>query len=537
MSVEPSAPAASDTPAIEAIDGGGSRTCAAVEHHVVTGTVDGAELTVGAEVHALQVLALQRAVEVEFLAAEDRIGHARRILAEPVESMPAVAALDELDRALDHLGVPAASAPAAAPEVPAVRSKSTALVVAAPREVATTSSTASPARLALPFGHGRSRMMLAAGVGGLATIGLALSALTGPRGPGPIAAAVAPAASSTVLATTTPATAAIMPYATVPSADDVATVQPTSDTERRLPLTPPHDDFGETRYGRYRHASDAERECLARAVYYEARGEGFLGQVAVAQVILNRVRSRKWPDTVCGVVNQGESRGVKCQFSYVCFKNLSPPTGDPWERAKMVADHALQGGAYLRELEHATHYHTTAVAPIWRHALVNLTTIGSHIFYQEPGGVVEARGPALAALPKSVGVDDAERPPVTIAHLLPAVAAGNSGGISGPAVMMATLAARADDTSTGAGGLPPTPASAGQTLIAGPMPAAKPASGPASVETAAPVPGIVAATLQPASAATETLNQPLELTDPASVRPGKTSKSAKNRSKRRKGRG
>jgi hypothetical protein len=147
------------------------------------------------------------------------------------------------------------------------------------------------------------------------------------------------------------------------------------------------DDFGARIYGRFAAAPAREMACLARAIYYEARGEGYDGKVAVAQVVLNRARSKKWPSTICGVVHQGEARGEKCQFSYVCFDHLSQPSGELWDEAQTIAELAIAGRVYLRELEHATHYHTTAVKPVWRERLQTIATIGAHIFYTEPGGV------------------------------------------------------------------------------------------------------------------------------------------------------
>ena len=147
------------------------------------------------------------------------------------------------------------------------------------------------------------------------------------------------------------------------------------------------DDFGARIYGRFAAAPAREIACLARAIYYEARGEGYDGKVAVAQVVLNRARSQKWPPTICGVVHQGEARGEKCQFSYVCFDHLSQPSGELWDEAQTIAELATTGRVYLRELEHATHYHTMAVKPVWRESLRTIATIGAHIFYTEPGGV------------------------------------------------------------------------------------------------------------------------------------------------------
>jgi Cell Wall Hydrolase len=156
-------------------------------------------------------------------------------------------------------------------------------------------------------------------------------------------------------------------------------------------------DLGRSIYAaRFSTAPASERTCLARAVYYEARGEAVEGQMAVAQVILNRARSHKWPKSICGVVNQGIERGEKCQFSFACFSHLTEPSGDLWEQAKTVAEQAVAGQAWLRELIEATHYHTTAVAPVWKAGLVELATIGTHVFYREPDGLRVASGDPVA---------------------------------------------------------------------------------------------------------------------------------------------
>ena len=148
------------------------------------------------------------------------------------------------------------------------------------------------------------------------------------------------------------------------------------------------DDLGRSIYAeRFAKASAAERMCLARAVYYEARGEAMDGQIAVAQTVLNRARSKHWPNTICGVVNQGVERGEKCQFSFACFKHLSEPGGETWEQAQLVAEQALAGQAWLRELIEATHYHATGVAPVWRSGLSEIKTIGTHVFYRDGDGL------------------------------------------------------------------------------------------------------------------------------------------------------
>ena len=128
----------------------------------------------------------------------------------------------------------------------------------------------------------------------------------------------------------------------------------------------------------------ANVRCLAEAVYYEARGEPYIGQVAVAQVVLNRARSGKWSRGLCAVIAQGVERGEKCQFSYMCRVSRATPQGAMWDRAQEIAIDAVRGRVWLRELVEATHYHTPAVSPIWRVGLEPLGTFGGHVFYKTP---------------------------------------------------------------------------------------------------------------------------------------------------------
>ena len=127
-------------------------------------------------------------------------------------------------------------------------------------------------------------------------------------------------------------------------------------------------------------------DCLAQAVYYEARSEGEAGERAVAQVVLNRVRHPAWPNSICGVVYQGPMRaGGGCQFTFTCDGSLRyAPSGYAWDRARRIAAEALGGGAYA-PVGLSTHYHTNAVFPAWAPRLVKTTVIGAHIFYRLPG--------------------------------------------------------------------------------------------------------------------------------------------------------
>jgi spore germination cell wall hydrolase CwlJ-like protein len=127
-----------------------------------------------------------------------------------------------------------------------------------------------------------------------------------------------------------------------------------------------------------------QHACLSQAIYYEARGETQRGQVAVAEVVMNRVRSAHYPNSICGVVYQGSHRATGCQFTFTCDGSLNHrPRGRAWDRAQRVATAIMLG--YTRPItQGATHYHTHAVNPIWNSGLVETTNVGSHVFYRMP---------------------------------------------------------------------------------------------------------------------------------------------------------
>lgn len=124
--------------------------------------------------------------------------------------------------------------------------------------------------------------------------------------------------------------------------------------------------------------SQSEFQCLSEALYFEARGEGHKGQAAVAEVILNRVDSRKFPDSVCGVVNQ------KGQFSYKGAGAKKIREKGAYKRSQNIARAALQG-APRTLTDGATYFHTPAVKPSWARRFVKTVKIGSHIFYRPRG--------------------------------------------------------------------------------------------------------------------------------------------------------
>lgn len=142
-------------------------------------------------------------------------------------------------------------------------------------------------------------------------------------------------------------------------------------------------------------------QCMTAAIYYEAANEPVDGQRAVAQVILNRVRSPVYPHSVCGVVYQGSERKTGCQFTFTCDGSLArTPSPASWARASMVAASAL-GGYVHAPVGWATNYHADYVVPYWAQSLQKLATIGRHIFYGWKG----ASGSAAAFTSRYAGVE------------------------------------------------------------------------------------------------------------------------------------
>lgn len=129
---------------------------------------------------------------------------------------------------------------------------------------------------------------------------------------------------------------------------------------------------------------DRALECLTAAIHYEAASEPDVGQAAVAQVILNRVRHPAFPATVCGVVYQGSER-AGCQFSFACDGAMARvPARAAWARAARAAGAALAGYVYA-PVGLATHYHTYAVTPAWNRSLVMTDVVGAHFFHRWKG--------------------------------------------------------------------------------------------------------------------------------------------------------
>ncbi|MEM8822643.1 MAG: cell wall hydrolase [Pseudomonadota bacterium] len=144
---------------------------------------------------------------------------------------------------------------------------------------------------------------------------------------------------------------------------------------------------GDTLDAMPREAGSTQWRCLTEAIYFEARGEPIEGQVAVAEVILNRVDSQRYPDTVCKVVNQGTGRLHACQFSYTCDGVPENVTEQPaWDRAGKIA-HLLMDGAPRTLTADATHYHADYVDPSWAEVYSRTMQVGQHIFYRQTPGI------------------------------------------------------------------------------------------------------------------------------------------------------
>jgi spore germination cell wall hydrolase CwlJ-like protein len=126
-------------------------------------------------------------------------------------------------------------------------------------------------------------------------------------------------------------------------------------------------------------------KCLTTAIYFEARGESERGQIAVAQVILNRVFSGYYPASVCGTVYQNAHRRLACQFTFAC-DGIPDRVTEPeaWARAKRIAEETLDGKLWLPEVGKATHYHAYWVRPGWARTMHKLHKLGVHTFYRPP---------------------------------------------------------------------------------------------------------------------------------------------------------
>ena len=142
--------------------------------------------------------------------------------------------------------------------------------------------------------------------------------------------------------------------------------------------------------------SEPQLYCLAQNIYYEARSSSRADQMAVSDVVLNRVKDRRYPNTICDVVYQGKQKPSwkdpskmvmvrnMCQFSWYCDgKKDEPPEGDTWRNAQMVAYEMYYLYKDANITDGATHYHAFYVKPKWAKKFILKGRVGSHIFYKQ----------------------------------------------------------------------------------------------------------------------------------------------------------
>lgn len=134
-----------------------------------------------------------------------------------------------------------------------------------------------------------------------------------------------------------------------------------------------------------RAAEARELACLARNVYFEARGEPEAGQYAVAEVTMNRKGAPRYPDTVCEVVHQKNWDPLRGRFvgafSWTEFEVLPAPRGEEWTLARKVAED-VYFGRVARRLQGATHFHASYIRPAWAKEKKPVARIGGHVFYR-----------------------------------------------------------------------------------------------------------------------------------------------------------
>ena len=182
----------------------------------------------------------------------------------------------------------------------------------------------------------------------------------------------------------------VVPQAELPPVEPMRLVDLSTDDARAYNATVPFSTDPNPAARPFRLTDGAEdqaraTDCLAAAVIYEA-GDDAVGERAVAQVILNRLRHPAFPKTVCGVVFEGAERTTGCQFTFACDGALTRwhPSEAGWRRAREVATAALAGSVY-RPVGYSTHYHTDWVVPYWQSSLDKVAAVHTHLFFRWTG--------------------------------------------------------------------------------------------------------------------------------------------------------
>jgi spore germination cell wall hydrolase CwlJ-like protein len=139
----------------------------------------------------------------------------------------------------------------------------------------------------------------------------------------------------------------------------------------------------------YFFLDQAEVKCLALNVYWEARNESTAGKIAVSQVVLNRVRSNKFPNSICGVIKDGKHVNNypvrnRCQFSWYCDGKLDVPANKrSWKQTLELSEYLVRSKDALVDItDGATHYHASYVNPRWSYVKKRMVQIDTHVFYK-----------------------------------------------------------------------------------------------------------------------------------------------------------
>ncbi|RXD06834.1 cell wall hydrolase [Sphingomonas sp. UV9] len=242
----------------------------------------------------------------------------------------------------------------------------------------------------------------------------------------------------------------VVPQAEVPEVEPVKFVDLSPEDARAFNATIPFSTDPNPAARPFRFAGGPEdlaraTDCMAAGILYEA-GDDTLGERAVAQVVLNRLRHPAFPKTVCGVVFEGQDRSTGCQFSFSCDGAIARwhPTDDAWRRAREVATAAL-GGAVFKPVGYATHYHTDWVVPYWQSSLDKIAAVETHLFFRWSGWW--GTPPAFGRHPETVEPVIAQLAELSDAHKTGAVLAEANAALAEASIAMGFSAA-ADTAST-----------------------------------------------------------------------------------------
>ncbi|HEY0622837.1 cell wall hydrolase [Sphingomonas sp.] len=181
----------------------------------------------------------------------------------------------------------------------------------------------------------------------------------------------------------------VVPQAEIPEVEPVRLAALPMDEARRFNATIPFSTAPNPAARPFFISGSADNQaravdCLAAATWYEA-GDDAVGQRAVAQVVLNRMRHPAFPKSVCGVVFQGQERRTGCQFTFTCDGAMTrTPSAAAWARARDIARQALAGFVYAK-VGHSTHYHTDWVVPYWSSSLDKVAEVHTHLFFRWTG--------------------------------------------------------------------------------------------------------------------------------------------------------